>query len=75
MRANLVLEAIAKAENVQVTDEEVEEELKKLAEQYNRELDEIKRLFEQQGGLDQIKEELVIRKTIDLLVSNSKNAA
>ncbi|MDN4592658.1 trigger factor [Polycladomyces subterraneus] len=75
VRANLVLEAIAKAENVEVTDEEVEEELKKLAEQYNRELDEIKRLFEQQGGLDQIKEELVIRKTIDLLVSNSKNAA
>ena len=32
VKSNLTLEAIAKAENLQVTDEEVEEELSKMAE-------------------------------------------
>lgn len=75
VRSGLVLEAIAKQESVEVSDEEVEEELKKLAEQMNRELEEVRRLLNTQGGLKGIKEELKIRKTIDLLVSNSKNAA
>lgn len=75
VRANLVLEAIAEQEAVQVSDEEVEAELKKLAEQMNRELDEVKRLVSAQGGLGAVKEDLKIRKTVDLLVSNSKNAA
>ncbi|MFC4078429.1 trigger factor [Salinithrix halophila] len=75
VRANLTLETIAKAENVEVSDEEVQEELKKLAEQMNREVAEIQRLMEAQGGLEQVKDEVKIRKTIDLLVSNSKNAA
>ena len=35
VKSNLTLEAIAKAENLQVTDEEVEEELSKMAEAYN----------------------------------------
>ncbi|MDR6226463.1 trigger factor [Desmospora profundinema] len=75
VRANLVLEAIAEEESIQVSDEEVEEELKKLAEQMNRDLEEVRRLLTAQGGMGQIKDELKIRKTIDLLVSNSKNAA
>ncbi|PTM58224.1 trigger factor [Desmospora activa] len=75
VRANLVLEAIAEQESIQVNDEEVEAELKKLAEQMNRELEEVKRLLTAQGGLGSVKEDLKIRKTVDLLVSNSKNAA
>ncbi|PTX59354.1 trigger factor [Melghirimyces profundicolus] len=75
VRANLVLEAIASEENVEVADEEVEEELKKLAEQMGREKEEIRKLLQAQGGVGQIKDELKVRKTIDLLVSNSKNAA
>ncbi|SFS98968.1 trigger factor [Marininema halotolerans] len=74
-RNDLVLEAISEAENVEVTEEDIEEELKKLAEQMSRELDEIKRLVDMQGGRAQIEGDLKIRKTVDLLVSNSKNAA
>ncbi|QKG84061.1 trigger factor [Kroppenstedtia pulmonis] len=75
VRANLVLDTIAQEENIQVSDDEVEEELKKLAEQMGRETDEVRRLLQNQGGMDQVKQELKTRKTIDLLVSNSKNAA
>lgn len=75
VRANLVLDTIAEEENIQVSDGEVEEELKKLAEQMGRDTDEVRRLLQNQGGMDQVKQELKTRKTIDLLVSNSKNAA
>lgn len=75
VRANLTLEAIANAENIEVGDEEVDQEIEKMAEQYNRSVDELKKLFEAQGGLDNLKKELQIRKTIDLLVEQSKMVA
>lgn len=75
VRANLVLEAIAKAENVEVTEEEVEQEIKQMAEQMNRETEEVRRLLEAQGALESVKEQLLVKKTIDLLVLSSKNAA
>ncbi|SMO36762.1 trigger factor [Melghirimyces algeriensis] len=75
VRASLVLEAIAEAEEVEVSDEEVDEELKKLAEQMGREQEEVRKLLQAQGGMDQIRDEVQIRKTVDLLVSNSKNTA
>ncbi len=75
VRANLVLEAIAAQENVEVSDEETEAEVEKLAEEMGRDTEEIRKLLEAQGALVQIRDEVKIRKTIDLLVSNSKNAA
>lgn len=75
VRANLVLEAIAKEENLEVTDEEIDEELEKLAEQLNQSKDEVRRLLEERDGLEGIKNQLLTRKAVDLLVSNSKNAA
>ncbi|SFF90454.1 trigger factor [Planifilum fulgidum] len=75
VRANLVLEAIAKEENLEVTDEEIDEELEKLAEQLNQPKDEVRRLLEERDGLEGIKNQLLTRKAVDLLVSNSKNAA
>ncbi len=75
VRANLVLEAIAAQENVEVSEEETEAEVKKLAEEMGRDTEEIRKLLEAQGAFVQIRDEVKIRKTIDLLVSNSKNAA
>ncbi|MFS8512939.1 MAG: trigger factor, partial [Planifilum fulgidum] len=75
VRDNLVLEAIAKEESLEVTDEEIDEELEKLAEQLNRPKDEVRRLLEERDGLEGIKNQLLTRKAVDLLVSNSKNAA
>lgn len=75
IRTRLTLEAIAEAENIEVTDEDLDEELKKIAEMYSREVDEIRSIFEAQGGLEGIKNDIKIRKTIDLLVANSKSVA
>ncbi|MCQ2008562.1 MAG: trigger factor [Sporolactobacillus sp.] len=72
VRANLTLEAIAKAESIEATDEEVEEELKKMAEQYKISADQIKAAM---GGTDFIKGDLQLRKAVDFLVENSKPKA
>lgn len=75
VKNSLVLEAIAKAEKIEVTEEDIEKEIKRMAEQMQRDEEEIRKLIDVQGGIDSIKEQLLIKKTIDLLVLSSKNAA
>lgn len=67
----LVLEAIAKVENIEVTDEEFNEEIDKMAKMYNMEIDELKKAI---GDHEQknIKEDIATRKALDLLVENAK---
>ena len=71
VRTNLVLEAIVKAENINVTDEEVDAEISKMAEMYQMEVDQIKAAL---GSLEGIKADMNIRKAVDFLVENSKQA-
>ncbi len=67
VKSNLTLEAIAQAENLKVTDEEVEAELTKMAEAYNMPVENIKQAI---GSTDAMKEDLKVRKAIDFLVEN-----
>jgi trigger factor len=71
VRTNLTLEAIAAAENLEVSDEEAETEVSQMAEQYNMSSDNIKQAL---GGLDTLKADLKIRKALEFLVENSKTA-
>jgi trigger factor len=74
VRNNLVLEAVAKAENIEVTDEELNEELDKMAQTYKRSVEEIRAILAANGNLESMKSELVVKKTIDFLLENSKVA-
>lgn len=67
VKSNLTLEAIAKAENLEVSDEEVDAELTKMAEAYNMPVENIKQAI---GSTDAMKEDLKVRKAIDFLVEN-----
>ncbi len=70
VKTNLTLEAIANAENVEVTEEDIEKELESMASMYNMELDQIKQAL---GGNTQgLKDDLKFKKAIDVLVENSK---
>ncbi|NMO95283.1 trigger factor [Paenibacillus lemnae] len=71
VRNNLVLEQIAKEENLEVSEEDINEELGNMAETYKRPVDEIRSILASNGSLDSLREELVLRKTIDLLIENS----
>ena len=59
VKSSLVLEAIAAAENIEVTDEDIEEELERLADMYKREIDEIRKLFAGPNNIDMLKDELM----------------
>ena len=72
VRVSLTLEAIVKAENIEVTDEEVNAELEKMAETYNMSVDDLKSIL---GSLDNVKYDLQMNKAIELLVETSKTVA
>ncbi|TYS66117.1 trigger factor [Bacillus infantis] len=69
VRINLTLEEIAKAENIEVTDEEVTAELDKMAEMYNMTADAIKQAL---GSLDSVKADLKVKKAVDFLIETAK---
>lgn len=73
VRTNLTLEAIAKAENIEADDEAVEEEMKKMAETYQMDIEEIKKLLG--GNLENLKADLKVQKAVEFLVENSKTGA
>ncbi|MBM0067195.1 trigger factor [Alkalicoccobacillus gibsonii] len=74
VKANLVLEAISIKEEIEVSDEDVDNELEKMAEMYQRPVEEIRTIFTAQGGVENLKADLKIQKAIDLLVEESKTA-
>jgi trigger factor len=72
VRMNLTLEAIAKAENIEVSEEELTEEIENMAAMYQTTAENIKNML---GNVDLLKEDIKIRKAIDFLVDNSKATA
>lgn len=72
VRTTLTIEAIGKAENIEATSEEIDQEIENLASMYNRSADEIRQIFGARDGFEGLKNDLIIRKTIDFLVENSK---
>lgn len=67
----LVLEAIYKAENVDVTDEEVNDKIAEMAKMYNMELDKLNELISE-GEKKSIADDIRMNKTVDLLVNKAK---
>ena len=74
IQARLVLEAVAKEENITVSDDEFEDELKKMAEQYKMELDKLKELMPE-SELKTMREDMAVQKAADFLVENVKEGA
>ena len=69
IKNSLVLEAVVKAENIETSEEDFEAELKKMAETYKMELDQIKEFM---GDYEkkQIKEDLAIQKAIEVITGS-----
>ncbi len=72
VKADLVLEAVAKVEKLEATDEDVDRELERLAKEYN--LEDVEKFKEdmKKGDLEYLKAGIIRDKTIELLVSNTK---
>lgn len=70
IETRLVLEAIAKAENIEVTEERLDEEIKKMAESYNMEADKLKELMGEEEK-KQMKEDIAVQDAVTFLVENA----
>ena len=70
VKSSLVLEAIAEKENVEANDADVDAELEKMAAMYNMEVEKIKSSL-RETDIEDIKGQIKIRKTLDLLVENA----
>jgi trigger factor len=72
VRGAMLLEKIAEAEGVEVKQEEVDEEIAKMAEYYRTTPDEVKLSLEKQGGTGTIDNNLRTRKAIEALIAKAK---
>ena len=70
VKTSLMLEEVAKLEKVEATQEEIDAELTKMAEQYKMEMDKIRELI-QGEYLDSLKNDIAINKTVDMLVESA----
>lgn len=68
---SLVIDAVSKAEGVEVSPEEVELNLVDMAKKYNMELDKLKELISE-PEMESIKKEMVFTKTIEMLANNAE---
>ena len=66
IRTRLVLEAVAKAENIVVSEERLEEELKKMAETYGRDLEGFKEYMGEKR-IEEMKESIAVQDAITLI--------
>ncbi len=71
IKARLVLEAVAKAENITASEEDYEDELKVMAEAYQMEVDKVREMLPEKNAA-QIKEDIAVRKAAEFAVANAK---
>ncbi|HHU73967.1 MAG TPA: trigger factor [Clostridiales bacterium] len=70
IQSRLVLEAVAKAENIEVSEEELDKELSNMAEQYKMELDKLKEVIGE-NEKEQMKADIAVQKAVDLVVEQA----
>ncbi|MFO3702655.1 trigger factor [Staphylococcus felis] len=69
VKTNLTLSAIADKEDIQVSDEDIDNELETMSKQFNISVEDIKKTL---GNTDIVKNDVRIKKVIDLLVKEAK---
>ena len=70
IETRIVLEAIAKAENIEISDEKIDEEISKMAESYKMEADKLKE-FMSDAEKKQMKEDMAVQEAVTFLVENA----
>ena len=70
IQTRLVLEAVAKAENIEISDEKLDEELAKMAEAYKMEVEKLKE-FMGDAEKQQMKEDMAVQEAVTFLAENA----
>ena len=72
LRASILLERIAEAEQIEPSDEEIEREIELIAEGARQSVEQVRAALTKQGGERSIADRLRVRRTIDFLVENAR---
>ncbi len=67
----LVLEQVAKEENIEVTDEDFEEQLQKMADQYRAPIDNIRRVFDDEKAKADLMKDIAVQKAVTLVTDSA----
>lgn len=70
IKSRLVLEAVAKAENITATEEDIDEQLKKMAEMYHMDVEKLKESMREEDK-KQVAEDVMVEKAAEFLVKES----
>ncbi len=71
IKNHLILKKIAEKENIDVTEEELQKEFKSMAEKNNVPLPKVVEYMNQEGRKDNMKENMLLRKTVDFLTEQA----
>ena len=71
VKADLILEEIAKVEKIEATEEELAEEIKKTAEQYHQEPEKLREVLEKEGQITSIEYGIMLDKTVDFIIEQA----
>ena len=71
IQSRLVLEKVAEVENIQISDEKFEEELKTMADMYKMEVEKLKELMGD-AEKEQMKKDIAVQEAVDFLVAEAK---
>ncbi|MEL7563942.1 MAG: trigger factor [Dehalobacterium sp.] len=74
VKTDLVLETVAKEENIKATEEEVNAELEKISQQYNQPVDQVRTALASAGRLEMLDYGIGMNKTVEFIVAQSKIA-
>ena len=74
IKSSLVLEQIAKEENIEITDADVDAEIEKMATMYNMEADKLKE-YMGEDEKENMKQDLAVQKAVELITESVKPRA
>ncbi|MEW6425876.1 MAG: trigger factor, partial [Bacillota bacterium] len=72
LKTTLVLEAVARQENLEPTEEEIQAEIEAVGKQVNQDVDVVRKALEAQGQLSGLKKRLQMNKAVQFLVDKAK---
>ena len=70
IRSRLALEAVANAENIEVSEEELTKELKEMAENYKMKVDEVRNMLSKRE-IEAFRKDIRIKKALEVVVENA----
>ncbi|MBP8984945.1 MAG: trigger factor [Syntrophobacterales bacterium] len=72
VKTSLILDSIARKENIEVTESDIDERLKRVSDHYGEDVESIRRLYEKNDLLDRLRGDLREEKTLDFVLSKAK---